>query len=51
VAIAWIVVGVVVFVTVDAAWKIVPAIFAVGVGLFFLRGAAATVARRADRTR
>jgi hypothetical protein len=46
VALMWITVGVVVLTSVSASWRIVPGIVAIGFGLLFLRGAAATVARR-----
>ena len=46
VALMWITVGIVVLTSVSASWRIVPGIVAIGFGLLFLRGAAATVARR-----
>ena len=49
IAAAWIVVGIVIMVTFDAGWKFIPGIVAIGVGLMFLRGAAATVVRRSQQ--
>lgn len=46
VAIVWIGCGIYAFVGLTASWRLVPAIFFIGVGLFFLRGAAATLLRR-----
>lgn len=51
IALMWFTVGVVVMTSVSASWKFVPGIVSVGIGLLFLRGAAATVARRAERPR
>ena len=48
-AIVWIVVGVVLMLTLDAGWKFIPGIVSIGIGLLFLRGAAATVVRRQQR--
>jgi len=45
----WIGAGVVALVSLTASWKLVPGIVFIGIGLLFLRGAAATVVRRADR--
>jgi len=36
-------------VTLDAGWKFIPGIVSIGIGLLFLRGAAATVVRRQQR--
>lgn len=46
IAAVWIVVGVVIMLTFSAGWRFVPGIVAIGIGLLFLRGAAATVVRR-----
>jgi len=46
VAIAWIASGIVALVRLKASWKIIPGIVFIGVGILFLRGAAATVLRR-----
>ena len=46
---AWIVVGVVILTTLDAGWRIIPGVVAIGIGLFFVRGAAVTVLRREGR--
>lgn len=46
----WIAAGVVALVALQASWKLVPGIVFIGIGLLYLRGAAATVARRADRS-
>src|SRR5439155_930392 len=50
-AVMWIAAGVVALTALSASWKLVPGIVFIGIGLLFLRGAAATVARRADRSR
>jgi len=50
VALMWIAAGVVDLVALRASWKLVPGIVFIGIGLLYLRGAAATVARRADRS-
>jgi hypothetical protein len=42
----WIAVGVIELFALDATWRLVPAIVFVGIGLFFVRGAAVTVTRR-----
>jgi len=44
----WIAAGVIELFVLDASWRFVPAIVFVGIGLFFLRGAAVTVVRRTD---
>ena len=49
VAAMWIIVGIVILIWVHTGWRIVPAVVAIGIGLFFLRGAAATVLRRQSR--
>lgn len=49
VGVLWIACGVVDLFWLKASWKLVPAIFFIGVGLYFLRGAAATVVRRENR--
>ena len=41
----WIVAGVVELFVLDASWRFVPAIVFVGIGLFFVRGAAVTLNR------
>jgi hypothetical protein len=51
VALVWIACGVAALVTLHASWKLVPGIVFIGVGLLFLRGAAATVVRRDQRRR
>jgi hypothetical protein len=51
VALVWITCGVVALVVLHASWKLVPGIVFIGVGLLFLRGAAATVVRRDQRRR
>jgi hypothetical protein len=45
----WIAVGVIVLVAGPSGWKIILGIVAIGFGLFFLRGAGATVVRREQR--
>jgi len=42
----WVVAGIVALVKMTAAWKIIPGIVFIGIGLLYLRGAAATVVRR-----
>jgi hypothetical protein len=49
VALMWIGAGVWALVALTVGWKLVPGIVFIGLGLLYLRGAAATVARRADR--
>jgi hypothetical protein len=44
----WIGSGVVALVALHASWRLVPGIVFVGIGLLFLRGAAATVVRRSE---
>jgi hypothetical protein len=46
VGLSWIVVGVIELFALNASWRFVPAIVFIGIGLFFLRGAAVTVTRR-----
>ena len=43
---AWIGCGIVSIVALKASWRLIPGIFFIGVGLFFIRAAAATVLRR-----
>jgi len=45
----WIAVGIVIMVAATFSWRFVLGIVAVGIGLFFLRGAGATVVRRDQR--
>jgi hypothetical protein len=49
VALMWVTAGVWALVAMTVSWKLVPGIVFIGIGLLYLRGAAATVARRADR--
>jgi hypothetical protein len=51
VAVMWIAVGIILFLTLKSGWRLVPSIVAVGIGLMFLRGAMATVVRRDRRSR
>lgn len=46
VAALWIAAGVIELFVLDASWRFVPAIFFFGIGLFFLRAASVTMARR-----
>jgi Flp pilus assembly protein TadB len=46
VGVAWVACGVVAFLVMTASWKLVPAIFFVGVGLFWIRGAVTAAARQ-----
>jgi hypothetical protein len=45
----WIAAGLVVLFQMQAGWRFVPAVVAVGVGLYFIRGSSATVLRRVRR--
>jgi len=45
----WIAVGIFLWVSLSASWKLIPAAVAVGIGLFFLRGAFLTVQRHDER--
>jgi hypothetical protein len=45
----WVAVGVIVMVAASFSWRFVLGIVAIGFGLFFLRGAGATVVRREHR--
>jgi hypothetical protein len=45
VGLAWIACGIVALTTFSATWKFIPAIFFIGVGLLWIRGAAVTYAR------
>jgi Flp pilus assembly protein TadB len=49
VAVMWMAVAVVLFLTLNSSWKLVPVIVAFGIGVLFLRGAGATVLRRERR--
>jgi hypothetical protein len=46
IAAMWIVVGVVALVALSAAWKLIPGVVFIGIGLLYLRGALTTVVRR-----
>jgi len=48
IAATWIGCGIVALVGLTASWKLIPGIVFIGVGVLFLRGALATVARRGD---
>jgi hypothetical protein len=45
----WIGSGVVALTSLTASWKIVPGVVFIGIGLFFIRGAATSVVRREER--
>jgi hypothetical protein len=45
----WLAVAVVIFLALHTGWRLIAAIFCIGVGLFFLRGAGATLLRRERR--
>jgi hypothetical protein len=47
----WLAVGILIIVGVSASWHLIPGIFAIGIGLYFLRGAAASLVRRDARHR
>jgi hypothetical protein len=51
VACLWLAAGIAVLVKLSASWKLVPGIVFIGIGLLFLRGAAATVVRHEQRRR
>jgi hypothetical protein len=51
VAVMWIAVGIVLFLTLKTGWRLIPSIVAVGIGLMFGRGAGATVLRHERRSR
>ena len=46
VGLIWVGCGVYALFSLTASWKLIPAILFVGIGLFFIRGAAATYVRR-----
>ena len=46
IAAMWIVVGVVALVALSAAWRLIPGVVFIGIGLLYLRGALTTVVRR-----
>ncbi|GAC1314973.1 MAG: hypothetical protein NVSMB12_09260 [Acidimicrobiales bacterium] len=46
---AWVATGVIVLLSLHASWKFVPALFAFGIGAFFIRGGSATVVRHDKR--
>jgi hypothetical protein len=47
----WIAVGVVDIVLLKVGWRIVVGVVSMGIGLFFLRGAAMTIVRREERSK
>jgi hypothetical protein len=49
VGLMWVAAGIIAIASLSAGWKFVPGILFIGIGLFFLRGAGATVARREQR--
>jgi hypothetical protein len=51
VGLMWVVAGVAALLKLRAGWKIAVGIVFIGIGLFYLRGAAMTVVRREERTR
>jgi hypothetical protein len=46
---AWVAVGIIIMAVATFSWRFAIGIVAIGVGLFFLRGAGATVVRREQR--
>ena len=46
VGVMWIVVGIVALVSLKAGWRLIPGIVFIGIGLLYLRAAAATTLRR-----
>lgn len=49
VGLAWVAAGVIVLLSLHASWRFVPALFAFGIGAFFIRGGSATVVRHERR--
>jgi hypothetical protein len=49
VAVMWMAVGVIMFLSLSSSWKLVPVIVAIGIGGLFLRGAISTVLRHERR--
>jgi hypothetical protein len=49
VAVMWLAVGLILFLTLSTSWRLIPAIVAFGIGLLFLRGAVSTLLRRERR--
>jgi len=47
----WVAAGVIVLFAMHAGWRFVPAVVFVGIGLFFVRGASATILRRERQRR
>jgi hypothetical protein len=43
IAVSWLAVGIIMLVGLHASWKLVPAIFSIGVGMLYMRGALGTV--------
>ena len=48
--IVWIVCGIIALTSLSASWKFIPAVFFIGVGLLWLRGAALTLSRHERRS-
>ena len=49
IGLVWIACGIIALVNLSAGWRIIPGIVFIGIGVFFLRGALVTMARR-DRS-
>jgi hypothetical protein len=49
VGVAWVAAGIYALFALTASWKLIPAIVFIGVGLFFIRGAASTYVRHDER--
>jgi hypothetical protein len=49
VGLLWIAVGVIIMVAASFSWRFILGIVAIGIGLFFIRGAGSTVVRREQR--
>jgi len=47
----WVGAGIIAIISLHASWRLVPGIVFIGIGVLFLRGAAATVVRREERDR
>jgi hypothetical protein len=49
VGLAWVACGVIALFAMTASWKLIPAVVFIGLGLYFIRGAAATYVRHDER--
>lgn len=51
VGLMWVAAGVIALFAMTAGWRFVPAVVFAGIGLYFVRGASATILRRERRSR